>query len=167
MASYTAQIIVGSGGGLSNDGIIPIATLYLSENSRPGWILQQGMRKVTWIPTLDNMLEDGLLMLAIFVLKNSEIIDLSNEYFHNKKVTRAELYEDITEEHRQSLYLKCRSIEWNYKLIISVYDQAYIRSQLTILEYYSMELEICTPIFTRKFDRWSGSYNIKGSLSSI
>ena len=95
MASFTAQILIGNGGGYDNEGIIPDSTLFLSENSRPAWVLKYRGRKITWIPTLDNMLEDGLLMLAIFVLKDPELVELAQEYFHNKEVNKAALYDDI------------------------------------------------------------------------
>jgi hypothetical protein len=106
MASFTAQIIAGNGGGYENEGIIPLDTLYLSENSRPAWVLKKGPKKITWIPTVDNMLEDGLLMLAIHAIKQPEIIALANQYFNNPNPTCAELYQDITQEHLQVLYEK-------------------------------------------------------------
>ena len=156
MASYTAQILMGNGGGYDSEGIIPIDTLFLSENSRPAWILQQKLRKITWIPTLDNMLEDGLLMLAIYALKDPEIVELSKEYFHNKVTCRAELYDDITEDHLQALYSKSRSIIWNCKLIISVFDKSHIHSQLSVLKNYCINLEVCTPtIITPKNSVWA------------
>jgi hypothetical protein len=165
MASYTAQILMGNGGGYDSEGIIPINTLFLSENSRPAWILEQKTRKITWIPTLNNMLEDGLLMLAIYALKDPEIVELSKEYFHNKDICRTELYDDITEDHLHALYLKSRSIEWNYKLIITVFDKSHIRSQISVLENYPMNLEVCAPIFSRKYSAWSKKINITGSIS--
>lgn len=166
MASYTAQILMGNGGGYDSKGIIPIDTLFLSENSSPAWILQQKLRKIKWIPTLDNMLEDGLLMLAIFAQKDPEIVELSKEYFHNKDICRAELSNDISEDHLHALYLKSRSIVWNCKLMISVFDNSQIRSQLSVLKNYPMDLEVCTPIFTRKYSAWSKKINITGSLST-
>ena len=156
MASYTAQILMGNGGGYDSEGIIPIDTLFLSENSKPAWILEQKTRKITWVPTLDNMLEDGLLMLAIFALKDPEIVELSKEYFHNQDICWAELNNDITEDHLHALYLKSRSIVWNYKLIISVFDKSHIHSQLSVLKDYPINLEVCTPtIITTKNSVWA------------
>ena len=166
MASFTAHIISGNGGGYDNEGIIPIDTLYLSENSRPAWVLKKGANKITWIPTVDNMLEDGLLMLALHAIKHPEIVALADQYFNNPKPTWAELYQDITEEHLQALYQKNRSIKWCCKLIITVFDKSHIRSQIPVLEQYNNEnIEVCTPIFTRNYSRWSGKVITKGSLN--
>lgn len=167
MASFTAQILIGNGGGYDNEGIIPDSTLFLSENSRPAWVLKYRGRKITWIPTLDNMLEDGLLMLAIFVLKDPELVELAQEYFHNKEVNKAILYDDITEEYRQVLYQKSRSMAWKCKLIISVFNQSYIHPQLSVLNDYPMNLEVCVPIFTRIHSRWDKQLRITGSINSI
>jgi len=51
--------------------------LFLSENSRAAWILVpqnvfrgfQPVRgpKITWIPTVENILEDALLVMALYV----------------------------------------------------------------------------------------------------
>ena len=88
MASFTAQIIAGNGGGYNNEGIMPIDTLYLSENNVSAWVLKQARNKIIWIPTVDNMLEDGLLMLAIHAIKQPEIIALAEQYFNNPKSSR-------------------------------------------------------------------------------
>ena len=167
MASYTAQILIGNGGGYDNGGIIPNGTLFLSENSRPAWILQYRGPKITWIPTLDNMLEDGLLMLAIYVLKDTEIVELAQEYFHTKEVNKAALYDDITEEHRQVLYQKSRSMDWKCKLVISVFNHSHIHPQLSVLNDYPMYLEVCVPIFTRIRSHWDQQLKITGSINSI
>lgn len=67
MATLTAQILIGEGHP-NHDGINPSHYLFLSENSRSAWVLlpenifsQSSKRtpKITWIPTVDNMLEDA------------------------------------------------------------------------------------------------------------
>jgi len=79
MSAITAQILVGQAHP-NLGGINPTHYLFLSENSRPVWILvPQNLwelessineKKVTWIPTVENLLEDALLMIGIHVLKN-------------------------------------------------------------------------------------------------
>jgi len=65
MAALTTQILIGSPH--PNDGgIIPSHFLFLSEGNRPAWILvnqnidqveEHKHSKITWIPTLENMLK--------------------------------------------------------------------------------------------------------------
>jgi hypothetical protein len=75
MAALTAQILAGSPHP-RHDGINPAHYLFFSENDRPAWVLvnqnifpekQSGHSKITWIPTIENMFEDALLMIAIHV----------------------------------------------------------------------------------------------------
>ncbi len=80
MATFTAQILVGSPHP-NHGGINPTHSLFLSENSRPAWILvdpypDSGPRnsRIVWIPTLENMLEDALLMIAVYVCKDDGIL---------------------------------------------------------------------------------------------
>lgn len=136
----------------------------LHEHHRPAWILRNGEQRIVWIPTLEHMLEDGLLMIAIYVFKYPEIVQLAQEYFHNEQENRAELYQDITSDHLQILYQKNRSRRWECGLIISVFEQAHIFSELPILEAYSMDLEVRAPIFIRHRSDWNGKSHIKGTL---
>ncbi len=72
MASYTAQLVAG----LPNTyhgGIVPDYIAWLSENDRPGWVLQRARpsesadglndeaRSAVWVPSApESILEDGI-----------------------------------------------------------------------------------------------------------
>ena len=82
MATLTAQILVGSAHP-NHDGINPTHYVFLWENDRPAWILvhqnifkerEENVGRITWIPTIENILEDALLMIAIHVCKNNEVM---------------------------------------------------------------------------------------------
>lgn len=88
MATLTAQILVGSPHP-NHDGLNPSHYLFLSENDRPAWVLvhqnifeeqKTDVGKITWIPTVENMLEDALLMVAIYIQKNHEIIEMAKSF---------------------------------------------------------------------------------------
>ena len=72
MGTFTAQILVGTPD-LYHGGIIPTHYLFLSENDRPAWILEDksGSQNVVWVPTIEDILEDALLMIAVHVCKDS------------------------------------------------------------------------------------------------
>jgi len=151
MATLTAQILVGKSHPYDG-GIIPSHRLYLFENSRPAWMLlpeniwklsKPKLGKITWIPTVKNMLEDAMLMIALYVIRDEEIVTLAKDYVHSTKQDWVELYQDIDSEHLEKLYEKCRSLSFNKKIIVSVFGGSTVRNQLSILEKYSVEKEIC------------------------
>jgi len=165
MGTFTAQILVGTPHP-NHGGIIPTHYLFLSENDRPAWILENksDSQKVIWIPTVEDMLEDALLMIAIHVCKDSNIINLAKSFC--KKITseRVEVYSDLKEAHRKQLYQQCRALSNFPKIIVSVFEGSTIRGQLSVLKQYQMEVEVCVPIYSRLFIPWTGKTTIKGSL---
>jgi len=175
MAALTAQILVGTPH-QNHGGINPTHYLFLSENNRPAWILvpenvfneEPGkFNKITWVPTLENMLEDALLMIAIHVIKDKELCDLSKKYFRKKASEWAELYEDIDMKDLKKLYKKCSEIGNRHKVVISVFEGSSIRSNhMKTLENYRMDVEVCTPTYLRIYSPWNGKTRIEGSLSS-
>jgi len=172
MAALTAQILVGTPH-QNHGGINPTHYLFLSENSMPAWILvpenvfSEGsakFNKITWIPTIENMLEDALLMIAIHVIKDEEICKLSQKCFTNKTIERAGLYQDIDEKDLKSLHEKCRETGTRYKIVVTVFEGSSIRNHLGVLENYKMDVEICTPTYFRLYSSWTGETRIEGSL---
>ncbi len=150
-------------------GIHPSHHIFLSENSRPAWILAgenflEGKKNITWIPTLENMLEDALLMVAIYVLKNSDVREKAEKYFNKELGDWIELYEDIEKNKLAELYKMCREIEYDCKLVVTAFEGSSIGGQLKILEEYSMDIEVCTAIYSRFYSEWREETVIDGSL---
>jgi hypothetical protein len=110
------------------------------------------------------MLEDGLLMIAIHVLKNQKIIEMANDYSAKIESKRLELYSDFDEEQRKNLYQNCRELSEFPKLIISVFRSSSIERQLAVLEKYKMDVEVCSPIYSRLYSGWLNETRIEGSL---
>ena len=175
MATLTAQILAGSPH-QNHGGINPSHYLFLSENSRPAWVLvQQNLfntenrqeEKITWIPTVEDMLEDAILMIAVHVQKNQGILELASTFTDNIESDRLELYEVFNESQRKQLYEKCQVIPNFPKLIVSFFHGSTIQSQLKVIEQYKMDVELCGPVYSRLYSAWSQETNIIGSLSSI
>ncbi len=173
MGSYTAQILIGEPHP-NHDGIIPSHVLFLSENSRPALILErlpaENNKKsekggVVWIPTLENMLDDAILMIAVHVLKNPEIIELATSFSKNLAGGGCEMYSDLTEEQRSRIYKACRKLKEFPKLVISVFFGSSLSAKLAALEKYQMDVEVCTLTFSRLFSHWSGKSTVTGKLS--
>lgn len=177
MATMTAQIQVGQAHRY-HGGINPTHYLFLSENSRPAWILvsQKSFNdgkeeseikndKVTWIPTLERMLEDALVMIAYYILKDSKVCRLVDKYVNSKSKNWVEVYEDIPENIREELYKACRSKDNNYKMVVTVMGGSSLLGQLKVLQLYKMDLEVCTSIYSRNYDPLKEVVDERGSLS--
>lgn len=172
MATLTAQIIVGRAHP-NHGGINPTHYLFFSENDRPAWILVPenvfgersiDIEKTVWIPTVEHALEDGLLMIALHVLQDREIVNLSEEYFGNRGVDRTELYKDISESQLAELHAKTRTVQGDYKIVVTTLRDSVLEQQLTVLKHYKMDLEACVPVYSRAYSGWRGGMNIEGSL---
>jgi len=170
MGTITAQILVGSGHP-NHDGIEPSHRLYLSENSRPSWSLiaetvsgGPAGSKVTWIPTLENTLEDALLMIAIHVVRDPEIVELAGQFIRSQENNWVVMYEDVDPVHRELLYQRCRALDNTYKLVVTVLRGSSIYEQLKVFGEYKMDLEICRPDFVRLYSRWLDQIRVEGEL---
>jgi hypothetical protein len=173
MGALTAQILVGRPHP-NHDGISPTHFLFLSENDRPAWILvnenafneeRNSGGRIIWIPTIEHMLEDAILMVAIHVSKNRETIQLARGFNSEIEMDQVELYSVFDEVQRERLYLECRSLSDFPKVIISVFRGSTICKQLPVLEQYKMDVEVCRVGYSRLYSSWTDETRIEGSLN--
>ena len=141
MGTYTAQILVGRAHPY-HGGIQPTHQMFLSENSRPAWVLHafsdRESEPLSWVPTVEKMLEDGLLLLGYSLLDSTTLRQSLPENTH-----RVECY-DLDEETRERLYMTSRKLTWGgMKLVVTVLDGSHIERQLAVLDDYPMPKEIC------------------------
>lgn len=161
MATFTAQILVGHDH-IYHGGIVPTHYLLLSENSRPAWILQpfteytRGVKvqRITWIPTVKNMLEDAMLMIVLNVFKVKEIVEVAQKYFAKEITGRLELYEDIEPNNLKDLYNRCRSVHTDAKVVVTALQGSTILRQLDVLKEYNIDCEVCTTSFSKSSGVW-------------
>lgn len=173
MATFTCQILVGQKHPYDS-GIINVShTLFLSENSVPAWTLKTtdlhddrgvSSSKVTWIPTLEHMLEDALVMMGLYVLKDEVLLALADEYFQKPAQNHVELYSALTSEQRQELYQYTRKIESSHKIILTVFEGSSIFKHLPVLASYQNDIEVCTSVYKKEFSLWTESFEVRGEL---
>jgi len=172
MATLTAQIFVGRTHP-NHGGINPTHQLFFSENDRPAWILMPEnvfgrgsveLDRTVWIPTVEHALEDGLLMVVLHILKDEEVLNLAENHFGNQGVDRAELYQDISKPQLRELHEKCRSVSGDFKIILTTFKDSLLKQQLPVVEKYRMDVEVCAPIYSRLYSRWSNRTKTEGSL---
>lgn len=177
MATMTAQILVGRPHP-NHGGINPTHILFLSENSRPAWILNtlnihgpnsmrpQKERRVVWIPTVDFMVHDALLMIGLYAVRIPELVEAAKPLL-DLKAERIELYEEIDQPDLEKLHQimknSMRDLQ-QLKIILTLFERSSILSQMSHLKDYELNMEVCRPIYSRLFSSWTQDVDIKGSL---
>jgi hypothetical protein len=157
MGSFTAQILVGEPH-IYHGGIYPSHYLFLSENDRPAWILvnqniidghfdlkdrsEVKKKRIVWIPTVEHMLEDALLMIAIHIIENQGVIDLAKTMYKDVEAERVELNR-YTDPQSDRLFKACRKIKQWPKIVVTVLEGSSIENHVQILKKYSIEAEVC------------------------
>ena len=168
MATVTAMIQIGTAH-QNHSGICPTHQMFLSENSRPAWTLYQihsDEPMAVWIPTVENMLEDGILMACLLTIKDPALVSAAAA-FRGDYLKRAELYDDINAKNRRNLYELSRRVGVEHKLVISVLEGCSFTNQLAILGQYLIGVEVCQSIYSREYSAWTNSVNETGTLPEI
>lgn len=177
MGTMTAQILIGKSH--PNDGgIRPEWMVQLSENSRPHVMLHNNINYLArtnkspsyfeWTPSVENGVEDILLMIALHVIKDKNILDFVSRRNPEILKNRVEVY-DIPDEVRESLYQLVRGVDGWPKLAVSIYFRCYLERQFSILEDMSVDHEICMSVRVREKSSW-GDMNLKretGEMAKI
>lgn len=151
MATLTAQILVGTGHPY-HGGINPTHALYLSENDRPAWILvdagviphaDQHKKRIVWIPSGDHILDDGLALIAAYVLRSKEVLRaLGNPPpGAGDPCTLAEQFSDpeldaMREATRETSF-------GNMKLVVTLLNESTLNAHLETLASYPLESVVC------------------------
>jgi len=71
---------------------------------------------------------------------------------------------NLNEYRRNTVYLQCREVSGFPKLIILVFRGSHIEKKLAVLEQYKMNVEVCSPIYSRLYSSWTNENRIEGSL---
>tara|TARA_Y100000310_G_C20457028_1_gene703520 strand:+ start:136 stop:609 length:474 start_codon:yes stop_codon:yes gene_type:complete len=147
MGTFTAQVLIGREHPY-HGGINPSHQLFLSENNRPAWILksfEENDEKTVWIPTLEHMFEDALLMIGIYILKDKKLIELFRKYRKSKNdsdMNLVELYDDIDSKDLDKLYEQGKKMKTDYKLIFSIFEESSIKNVDNVLKDYNFKFEV-------------------------
>jgi len=149
MGTITAQFLIGDSH-IYHDGIIPTHYLFLSENDKPHLILvSQNLskspdpNKVIWIPTVENMLKDALLMISVIIIKDPEILELMKQQNDRIDTLPFELYSCFTKDRLDILYKKLSEIQNWPKLVITVLKDSSLISQIYEIKNFPIYTELC------------------------
>lgn len=160
MATTTATIFIGSAHP-NHSGINPTHLIRLTENSRPALLLQplQGQESVkVVIPTLENIVDDIYLMIAVYILQKVT----PTKEIHTAK--RTSLYDIFHEKERLSLYAETRKVieATEIKVVFNILDDSHLLTQLDAIKNYPSDFEVTLPAFKNEFNSWANRTITKG-----
>lgn len=172
MSNITASLLIGRSS--TKDGIYATHSMYLIEDEQPVWFLQEtGIEQtelegscVTWLPRSESILEDGLLMIALYVVKNKDFVELAQKYIHGIGGDKADLNMDVKKENLAELRNKCRNLNFGKKVVITVLEGSAIANDLSILENYRIPLEVCVPQYIRRAQDQNYDFFVTGTLQA-
>ncbi|WP_066318947.1 hypothetical protein [Bacillus sp. FJAT-29814] len=174
MATMTAQILVGKAHPYDG-GMNPEYYMYLSENGVARWTMIEenishrhlgggDQRLAQWIPTIEHMLEDALMMIGIYIEKDEILIGLAKQFFNGEVPRMAELFEEASQKRLEMMRVRTREIEFSNKITLSIFNGSTIAKQLPILENYRVDVEVCVPVYLREYNVWSSRQEATGRL---
>jgi hypothetical protein len=121
--------------------------LLLRENSRPAWMLFPGnfhdsvppviQKPRVWFPTVENPLQDALLLFAVMGAKIPEVQAVFNEFEKSRSRARMNLVEKFPRGLPKEIYRSCQRHLIGWQATVSVGDYSLIAQDLDILKKYS------------------------------
>ncbi|MEX0569385.1 MAG: hypothetical protein Q6363_009585 [Candidatus Njordarchaeota archaeon] len=184
MGTITSTMLIG-GTHPYHGGIIPTHIIFFWENDCPSLTLIRlregpipgpfgivdrsisvGNRKVSWVPgSWDDMLEDALLMVGIYVLEIPELVSRAEKIF--KDMTRIGL-SDTTEKEKEirelRKILKKHIGKYDIKIVLSVMLDSTILRQIPKLIGYKVAFEVCITRFQRLRNYWDGGGRLENLM---
>lgn len=153
MATITANILIGKPHP-NHNGIISSHFIFLSENDRPALILVEAnsnnqtnnYHKITWIPSVETMLEDLLLMIGINIIKNQNLNLEFYKNLNNNEKTFTEILKYFDKKTLNTLYMMNKKVIEeikDLKIIISIFKGSTLENQVQRLKKYIINIEIC------------------------
>jgi hypothetical protein len=154
LATITAQILIGTEHPY-HGGINPTHYLFLSENDRPAWILtsenisgeNSGFEKIVWNPTVENMFDDALFMINLYIEKNKTLIAFLKENykkinFNLNNISLPEILEKKDLEKIYDLNMDLLKKNKSLKLTISIFEDSSLKDIVKSLNGSEIRCEI-------------------------
>lgn len=155
MATYTGEVLVGNAH-LHHGGILPEHRVYLSENGRLSLILrgEEDTKGCIWIPTVKNTIDDTLLMISVYILKDKDILNKMAKCKIPMEQGFFELREYFSEDELKGLYELNKEVLKTYsgfKIVLNALEGSTFLAQLRNLENYDIDMEVCRTIYSQRF----------------
>jgi len=154
LATFTAQILIGTEHPY-HGGINPTHFLFLSENDRPAWILTNenitgenpDVEKIVWNPTSENMFEDALFMINLYIEKDKTLIAYLKENhkkinFNTNNISIPEILDKKELEKIYQLNLDLLKKNKSLKLVVSIFADSSLKDIVKSLNGSEIKCEI-------------------------
>lgn len=161
MAAVTALIQIGNPH--PNDGgLRSFSRVQLEEGDRPALIFKSLTREIppnptVMIPTIENTLEDALVMIAYVLGLNREITDMVTAARAGHAGNHLEMYEAFDQESRNRLYRlladPANAKTWPY-LGFGVYRDSMLTKQVERLHALPFDYELLLSVRGRRHTHW-------------
>ena len=176
MGAVTSVILIGhphpnSGGNRA------FAQIHLEEGDRPAFVLRwlcpphdrgnESFRNFTMIPSLENTLDDSILMVAYAVSRHSAVFDKINRLTKDAPVDshRLAMYKDFTPAGRKTIYAALRKLDDLPKVTWCLFEGSLLNSSIAHLTKYKLECEVTRSVFAREYSAWTPGWDVRGGLS--
>jgi hypothetical protein len=154
LATFTAQILIGTEHPY-HGGINPTHFLFLSEDDRPAWILTNenitgenpDVEKIVWNPTTENMFEDALFMINLYIEKDKTLIAYLKENhkkinFNTSNISIPEILDKKELEKIYQLNLDLLKKNKSLKLVVSIFADSSLKDIVKSLNGSEIKCEI-------------------------
>jgi hypothetical protein len=154
LSTITAQILIGTEHPY-HGGVNPTHYLFLSENDRAAWILvnenntgeNPDVERIVWNPSTENMFEDALFMINLYVEKNKTLIAYLKENhkkinFNTDNISIPEILDKKDLEKIYDLNMDLLKKNKSLKLIISIFADSSLKDIVKSLNGSEIKCEI-------------------------
>lgn len=111
------------------------------------------------------LLEDGILLISVHVLRDEPVRELAEEeapeLLESRWLDLGKVPDDVLIRLRE----RCLQSELQYKVVATVLEDSSLDRQLSVLENYPMQVEVCTTTYSRTWGPWSPGVHVRGSLT--
>jgi hypothetical protein len=143
------------------------AQVTLEEGDRPAlvvrWTCKGDTRKglfhtFTMIPTLENLLDDSVLLIAYAICRVPTIFELVNKIGNGKAMQshRMHMQEDFSKEDRLALYAAARQLHDLPKVTWCLFKGTSLEPSMANLSHYGMECEVTRTVYQRGQSAFTG-----------
>jgi hypothetical protein len=173
MGTCTAQLIFGQNH-QNHGGIIPSFKIDLYENDRPVIVLNKGSKgesggecMINWIPTIEGMLNDCMVMAAAYILKDKNVNLLIHQSMQRKEIPTDKYLQryDIKED-LDGIYDAAKEAfkTANIKVVVVLLNNSTLEYCVKSILDYNADVEICRSIYSREYSAWLDKTVIKGEI---
>jgi hypothetical protein len=123
-------------------------------------------RDFKMIPTVENMLDDAILLVAYAICRHPKIFPIVNSMTQEKPLTTRlmTMYQDFTLEQRLDLYAVLKTMDDLPKISWCLFRNSDLNESLINLKEYSIECEVMQSIYSVEYSGFGSNWSVYGNL---